>query len=112
MLLQYSGGSPQGALCGRGDLDPGRPLAYGCYDSKATSWELALRLEADAVVGPSHGGASSSSSASGSGRPFAWSRSGELAGRVAHIGQLDVFDYRFERMTADASCWQVAALEH
>lgn len=26
---QYSGGSPLGALCGRGDLDPQSPRAYG-----------------------------------------------------------------------------------
>ena len=76
-----------------------------CYDSKPTSWGLAVWLEADAVVGAMHGG----SGGSGSGRPFEWSRSGELAGRVAHIGQPAVFEYRFERMAADASPWRLAA---
>lgn len=47
-VLQYSGGSPLGALCGRGDLDPKSPRAYGCYDTKAATWAMALRLEADA----------------------------------------------------------------
>ncbi len=46
--VQFSGGTPLGALCGRGDLDPSKPRAYGCYDSKATTWSMALALEADA----------------------------------------------------------------
>jgi len=33
---QYSGGSPYGALCGRGDLDPEHPRLSGCYDTKVT----------------------------------------------------------------------------
>lgn len=45
---QYSGGTPLGALCGRGDLDPVHPRLSGCYDSKATTWRLALALESDA----------------------------------------------------------------
>ncbi|KAI7844422.1 hypothetical protein COHA_002016 [Chlorella ohadii] len=47
-LEPYSGGSLLGALCGRGDLEPLSPRAYGCYDTKAATWAMALRLEADA----------------------------------------------------------------
>ncbi|EFN52707.1 hypothetical protein CHLNCDRAFT_36792 [Chlorella variabilis] len=93
----FSGGTPLGALCGRGDLDPSKPRAYGCYDSKATTWSLALALEADAVVGPTRAGGTP---------PFSWSTAGALAEAVEHVGQPDVFDYRFERMTADPSRWR------
>lgn len=47
-VLQFAGGSPLGALCGRGDWDPSSPRLYGCYDTKVTTWSLAQRLEADA----------------------------------------------------------------
>lgn len=40
------------AVCARGDLNAEHPEARGCYDSKVTSYELALRLEAEVVNGP------------------------------------------------------------
>ena len=51
---QYSGGSPYGALCGRGDLDSEHPRLSGCYDTKVTSFGMATRREAFAVNGPTH----------------------------------------------------------
>jgi len=36
----FSGGSPYGAICSRGDLDPNYPRAGGCYDTKVTNFEL------------------------------------------------------------------------
>ncbi|KAL4420666.1 hypothetical protein ABPG75_010322 [Micractinium tetrahymenae] len=93
----FSGGSPLGALCGRGDVDPVNPRAAGCYDSKATTWAMARQLEADAVVGPTRTAAMP---------PFAWSRSGPLEASVAHLGQPDVFDFEFERMSPDPGRWQ------
>lgn len=35
----YSGGSPWGAICARGDLGP-NPTASGCEDAKLTSYAL------------------------------------------------------------------------
>ena len=52
LCAQYSGGSPYGALCGRGDLDPDHPRLSGCYDTKVTSFSMATRREAFAVNGP------------------------------------------------------------
>lgn len=40
------------AICGRGDVDPLRPRAYGCYDTKVASWQMAAELQSLAVVGP------------------------------------------------------------
>ena len=31
--------SPWDAICARGDLDPGAPDAYGCFDGKVTSYK-------------------------------------------------------------------------
>ncbi|KAL4451415.1 hypothetical protein ABPG77_009487 [Micractinium sp. CCAP 211/92] len=93
----FSAGSPLGALCGRGDVDPLNPRAAGCYDSKATTWALARRFEADAVVGPTHTPAMP---------PFAWSASGPLEAAVAHLGQPDAFAFEFERMAPDPALWR------
>ena len=41
-----SGGSPLGAICGRGDLVSSHPKAYGCYDTKVTRWSMALQRKA------------------------------------------------------------------
>lgn len=43
-------------MCGRGDLDPSYPDARGCYDTKVTSWSLAVNvMAAEAVNGPTTG---------------------------------------------------------
>jgi len=54
--LQLSEGHPICAICGRGDLDTSFPEARGCYDTKVTSWRLALEMSAEAVNGPTTGG--------------------------------------------------------
>lgn len=38
--------------------------------------------------------------------PFAWSASGRLEAAVAHLGQPDVFDFQFERMSPDPAWWR------
>ena len=50
--VQLSHGSPLAAVCARGDLDNTLPDARGCFDTKVTSYELALELQADAITGP------------------------------------------------------------
>lgn len=55
-MLQFSEGHPICAVCGRGDLDPAYPDARGCYDTKVTSWSLAINeMAAEAVNGPTTG---------------------------------------------------------
>jgi hypothetical protein len=85
-----SEGHPIAAICGRGDLDPDFPEARGCYDSKVTSWRLALEERgAAAVGGPTRG-------AGGAALPaFSWARPG-LAD-LPHAGQPNVLDFAFER---------------
>lgn len=52
LWLQLSHGSPLAAVCARGDLDAAFPDARGCFDTKVTSYDLALELQADAITGP------------------------------------------------------------
>ncbi|KAG7668518.1 hypothetical protein KSW81_005282 [Nannochloris sp. 'desiccata'] len=59
-----SEGHPICAICGRGDLDTSFPEARGCYDTKVTSWRLALEMSAEAVNGPTTGSSSNSISLS------------------------------------------------
>lgn len=82
----YSGSSPFGAICSRGDLDPSHPKASGCNDAKVTSYSLAMANAAEAVSGPTAGDA-------GALGVFKWG--GQWEG-VAHRGQPDVFDFDFE----------------
>lgn len=49
---QLSSGSPVAAVCSRGDLERKDPLATGCFDTKVTSYDMALRMQVDAVAGP------------------------------------------------------------
>jgi hypothetical protein len=49
--MQLSVGNPYFAVCARGDLIDGAPVAKGCYDSKVTSAELARQLQAEVVCG-------------------------------------------------------------
>lgn len=127
--MQLSEGHPICAVCGRGDLDKGFTELRGCYDTKVTSWSLALHLEAVAVNGPTTDGGLP---------PFQWSRlrdyaeqGDEYAGRGTgigshmdmddaaeakedvsspelnpnissipmHLGQPDRFTFQFERMS-------------
>lgn len=52
LSVQLSFGNPLAAVCARGDLDKSLPDARGCYDTKVTSYDLALQLKADAISGP------------------------------------------------------------
>lgn len=52
LAVQLSHGSPLAAVCARGDLDTALPDARGCFDTKVTSYKLALGLQADAITGP------------------------------------------------------------
>ena len=91
----FSEGHPVAAVCGRGDLDPGAPEARGCYDTKVTSWHLALEMQAEAVNGPTRG-------AEGALPPFSWADVGGARGEEPlHIGQPARFDFQFERMAPD-----------
>ena len=51
-LPQMAKGDPFFAVCARGDLNARHPEARGCYDSKVTNYEMALRLEAEVINGP------------------------------------------------------------
>ena len=90
-----SGGDPVAAICGRGDLEDkssgsgtNKRQASGCFDSKVTSWARALKLDADAVAGPTTAG--------GTLPPFRWSDDPEFE-RVPHRGLPEVFDFEYER---------------
>lgn len=91
----YSGGSPLGAICGRGDLDPSHPRPYGCIDTKVTNHSMAARREAFAVNGPTTAG--------GALPAFQWR--GSSAEGTAHMGQPQRYDYRFELMTKADDAW-------
>ncbi|CAL8471420.1 g10962 [Coccomyxa elongata] len=82
---ELSHGSPLAAVCARGDLDTALPDARGCFDTKVTSYELALELQADAITGPT--------TADGL-PPFEWTKDFDS---VPHVGMPKVFDFQFER---------------
>ena len=50
--VQLSWGSPVAAVCARGDLESADAVPSGCFDTKVTSYEMALRMQVDAVAGP------------------------------------------------------------
>lgn len=50
--LQLSHGNPVAAVCSRGDLEGPDAVATGCFDTKVTSYTMALQLHVDAVAGP------------------------------------------------------------
>ncbi|EIE19753.1 laminin A [Coccomyxa subellipsoidea C-169] len=82
---KLSHGSPLAAVCARGDLDTALPDARGCFDTKVTSYDLALDLQADAITGPTTQG----------GMPaFKWTAP---FSSVPHAGMPRVFDFEFER---------------
>lgn len=92
--VQLSEGHPICAVCGRGDLDTGYPEIRGCYDTKVTSWRMALDLEAEAVNGPTRG--------PGDLPMFMWETAPAPDGQLPlHLGQPRLFDFQFERMSPD-----------
>lgn len=60
--LQYSGGQPLAAICGRADLSHKAAIPKGCYDAKVTSASMARQLESEVVNGPT----------TQAGPPFRW----------------------------------------
>lgn len=85
----FSEGHPLAAVCGRGDLMSGSPLAKGCYDCKVTSATLAKGMQAEAVNGPTIDG--------GDLPPFTW----KPFNGALHKGQPETFHFEFERMTPE-----------
>jgi len=80
---KYSGGSPWGAICSRGDLDPTNPRPDGCYDTKVSDLSMARNRVALAINGPTRG--------TGLG-VFEWK--GQFKD-VYHWGTPDVFNFTF-----------------
>ncbi|GAB4815323.1 hypothetical protein N2152v2_002369 [Parachlorella kessleri] len=87
----YSEGHPICAVCGRGDLDPEAPVARGCFDTKVTTYEMALNMEAHAVNGPTVD--------QGQLPPFDWHKQFP---DMEHRGQPRRFTFEFEVMSAAA----------
>lgn len=94
-----SEGHPICAVCGRGDLDPSAPEARGCYDTKVTSYRLALEMTSEAVNGPTTGG--------GVGGNW-WNKlptfdwdviETRLQTSLVHEGQPKRFNFKFERQS-------------
>ena len=132
--MQYSGGTPLGAICGRGDLDPDKPRAYGCIDTKVTNFLSARNLEAEGgeplgreesrVTGGREGASPHAVCGLGerslcsphcprravvgpthSGGHLPFRWRGKLAAAVKHAGQPEEFDTEFERLTPDVRQW-------
>ncbi|KAK3787397.1 hypothetical protein RRG08_032354 [Elysia crispata] len=82
----YAGGSPWGAVCSRGDLDPKHPTVDGCYDTKVADFHMAKDLQADAINGPTLGTNLP---------PFSWT--GQWAGQP-RAGLPLVYNFSFKRM--------------
>lgn len=86
--MQYSNGNPLNAICGRGDLDPKKPRAYGCYDTKVADFRMAQQLLAEGIVGPA-------GQESGL-QPFNWASAAPSLYNVSHVGEPDEFAFSFE----------------
>ena len=104
-ILQYSDGNPLNAICGRGDLSPDKPRAYGCYDTKVTSFRMAQQLLAEGVVGPAGAEAGQT--------PFSWSEAAPGLRKASHVGESDKFAFSFEllqpgQMAEDAQSRSIA----
>lgn len=83
----YTGNDVWGTLCARGDLDPAKPVAYGCMDVKVTSHALAMEQTAWAVSGPStHSGLAA----------FSWSQTSAAGSREGHRGMIDTYNGKLE----------------
>ena len=86
--LQYSNGKPLNAICGRGDLDPEKPRAYGCYDTKVANYRMAQQLRSEGVVGPAGAEAGL--------QPFSWDGTTHDLRNVSHVGEADNFAFEFD----------------
>jgi len=68
-------------------------VAAGCYDTKVSSWEMANRLEAHAVNGPT----------TQAHPPFTWT---QTFANVTHQGLPNVFDNDFEKQIPGWELWE------
>jgi hypothetical protein len=84
----FSEYEPISAICGRGDLSPTFRELRGCYDTKVTSYTMALQMRSEAVNGPTRGNDDTLP-------PFDWNT---ISSPPEHIGQPETFDYSFETM--------------
>lgn len=71
------------AICSRFDLDPKKPQAAGCYDTKVTNLELSKKLVCQAINGPTTQNGIP---------PFVWTPEFKS---VAHEGQPTKWDFNF-----------------
>ncbi len=78
---EYSEHDPLNSICARGDLATSSPGTLGCIDTKATSFELAQNMQADAQNGPTHDQQT----------PFSWSAFPNLP----HAGLPATFNFTF-----------------
>jgi hypothetical protein len=81
----YSKGDPGKAICSRFDLETKSPSAGGCYDTKVTSYSLAISLISEAINGPTTENLP----------PFSWT--GEFAQKT-HEGIPTTMNFDFEVM--------------
>jgi len=77
--------NPNNAICSRGDLDPQHARPGGCYDSKATTSDLALNRIAYAVNGPTTQGQIT----------FDWSKFDSYP----HLGMPQLFNFGWVKMS-------------
>eukprot|EP00164_Ancoracysta_twista_P001659 GFYU01002178.1.p1 GENE.GFYU01002178.1~~GFYU01002178.1.p1 ORF type:complete len:544 (+),score=219.20 GFYU01002178.1:76-1707(+) len=80
----YANGDPMAAICSRGDLRSTHPSPSGCYDSKVTDFPRMQKLISEAINGPTADDLP----------PFSWADFED----VSHIGQPEVYDFKFEVM--------------
>jgi len=84
----YSGGSPWGAICSRGDLAPGASASPdGCYDTKASAATWWNNKTFVAINGPTTNG--------GTLPPFSWTE----FENDSHVGLPTTYDFVFEPQT-------------
>jgi hypothetical protein len=84
---KLSGSHPVASVCARGDLETEGAVPNGCYDTKVTSYKMAMAMESEVVGGPT-----------AQGQPaFEWGSKWE---GFAHRGMPDRFDFQFEKQSA------------
>ncbi|WIA33202.1 hypothetical protein OEZ86_006348 [Tetradesmus obliquus] len=82
-----SNGQPVASVCSRGDLAKTGAIPKGCYDTKVSSYSMALAMESEVVGGPT-----------AQGQPaFEW---GDKWDGFAHRGMPNRYDFRFEKQSA------------
>ncbi|KAF6260696.1 laminin A [Scenedesmus sp. NREL 46B-D3] len=83
----FSNGQPVASVCARGDLAKKGAIPKGCYDTKVSSYSMALAMESEVVGGPT-----------AQGQPaFQWGSKWDV---FAHRGMPDRYDFKFEKQSA------------